>query len=244
VLKCELRSCIQVAIKCVNLHRFWNNFHSSLLNIHPNNIRARSWWFKKLHSRVLSFENGKSNFYQNCHASDPQMRGRGWSLEANFGVDGKYVISIGFLTNWWNITKNTLFSYFFIGRLVCPPILGMPCCSPPSQIHMLAPGATPPTVWDTSQRVHTRWDSPKRVFRGHTKRLPTDCLMRHPARAAGRLAALEDSNSKSTFSGKTTRPTQNATRCWSTIVTQYCSPSSLGSRLDSNWNVGTLQCDL
>jgi len=69
------------------MHRFWNIFHNW-----TNNFAAGRCWLEQLCSRVLSFESGKSDFSSFFVTFfTPQMRGKGWSWGAYFGIFGKCV---------------------------------------------------------------------------------------------------------------------------------------------------------
>ena len=100
------------------MHRFWKFFHWCLPDICANNFAAGSFRSEKLHSRLLSFETGKTHFSRFFHVSDPPIGGKGSSWGADFGVVGKPIptfliavhwshfdISVRFLTNRLNIAK-------------------------------------------------------------------------------------------------------------------------------------------
>jgi len=57
-----MQGCTKIVVKCLNMHRFRNDIHSSLLNIYTNSFAAPYCWSKKLHTRVVSFGSGKFNF--------------------------------------------------------------------------------------------------------------------------------------------------------------------------------------
>ena len=119
----QSRGCTKIGLKSVIMHRFRKFFHWCLPDICANYFVPGSFRSEKLHSRVLSFESGKTHFSRFFHVFDPPNGGKGSSWGADFSVVGKPIptfliavhwshfdISVRFLTNRLNIAKKTRFS--------------------------------------------------------------------------------------------------------------------------------------
>ena len=75
----QSRGCTKIGVKSVIMHRFRKFYHWCLRDICANIFAAGSFWSEKLHSRVLSFESGKTHFSRFFMFSTPQM-GKGVKL--------------------------------------------------------------------------------------------------------------------------------------------------------------------